>query len=447
MDKTLAQADLRDTLHDIAQPNDDALFAKVNWHLLPLLITCYVIAYLDRINIGFAQLQMKQSLPFSDAVYAAGAGIFFIGYFLFEVPSNLILERIGARKTLLRIMLCWGLCAAAMMFVQTPMQFYALRFALGAFEAGFFPGVILYLTYWYPSSRRAKAISIFMVALPLAGIIAGPASGWLMKFMNGVLGLHGWQWLFVLHGLPAPLLGIVAYFYLKDRPEDATWLTQGEKHALRRLLNQDSPHTAHGHGALGTLLRDPKVYLLSLTYFLFLGASYAVVFWTPTLIKSWGVADVFVVGLLAGIPAVVGAVTMVLVGRSSDRHQERRKHFFCMAVLAALGLFLTIFAKGHLVLSIAALAVVAVGKSSTTPLFFAAVSEYVPRKTAAGGIALISSLGNLGPSVMPSITTWITSTTGSPVPGLAFVMGLYLCAGALLMSTMRRKPHQPPQPA
>ena len=434
MEKTLAPADLR----PLAQPNDDALFTKVNWHLLPLLITCYVIAYLDRINIGFAQLQMKHALPFSDAVYAAGAGIFFVGYFLFEVPSNLILERIGARKTLLRIMVCWGLCAAAMIFVQTPMQFYALRFALGAFEAGFFPGVILYLTYWYPSSRRAKAISTFMVALPIAGIIAGPASGWLMKFMDGVLDLHGWQWLFVVHGLPAPLLGIVAYFTLKDRPEDAAWLTQGEKHTLRRLLSQDT--TRAGHGALGSLLRDPKVYLLSLTYFLFLGASYAVVFWTPTLIKSWGVADVFVVGLLAGIPAVVGAASMVLVGRSSDRHQERRRHFACMALLAALGLFLTIFAKGHLVWSIVALAVVAVGKSSTTPLFFAAVSEYVPRKTAAGGIALISSLGNLGPSVMPSITTWITGATGSPVPGLAFVMALYLCAAALLMHVLRHKP-------
>lgn len=439
MEQALDQANLRAT----EQPNDDALFAKVSWHLLPLLITCYVIAYLDRINIGFAQLQMKQSLPFSDAVYAAGAGIFFVGYFLFEVPSNLILEKIGARKTLLRIMVCWGLCAAAMMFVQTPMQFYALRFALGAFEAGFFPGVILYLTYWYPSSRRAKAISIFMVALPIAGIIAGPASGWLMKFMNGVLGLHGWQWLFVVHGLPAPLLGIVVYFTLKDRPEDATWLTQGEKHTLRRLLSQDSTHAGHGHGAQGALLRDPKVYLLSLTYFLFLGASYAVVFWTPTLIRSWGVADVFVVGLLAGIPAVVGAISMVVVGRSSDRHQERRRHFLCMAVLAALGLFLTIFAKGHLVWSIVALAVVAVGKSSTTPLFFTAVSEYIPRKTAAGGIALISSLGNLGPSIMPSVTTWITSTTGSPVPGLTFVMGLYLCAGALLMCVVRRGPNHP----
>jgi len=435
MEKALAEAELR----DVAQPNDDALFAKVSWHLLPLLITCYVIAFLDRINIGFAQLQMKQSLPFGDAVYAFGAGIFFIGYFLFEVPSNLMLEKIGARKTLLRIMVCWGLCAAAMVFVQTPAQFYTLRFLLGAFEAGFFPGVILYLTYWYPSSRRAKAISIFMVATPIAGIIAGPTSGWIMKFMNGALDLHGWQWLFIVHGLPAPLLGLVAYFTLKDRPEDANWLTQGDKNRLRRLLDQDSPQA--GHGSLRTLLRDPKVYLLSLTYFLFLGANYAVVFWTPTLIKSWGVHDVFVVGLLASIPSVVGVVGMVLVGRSSDHHQERRRHFLCMAVLAALGLFLTIFAKGHLVWSLAALAVVSIGKSSSTPIFFASVSEYIPRKTAAGGIALISSLGNLGPSIMPSVTTWITSSVGSPVPGLAFVMGLYLCAGALLMSAMRRGPN------
>jgi D-galactonate transporter len=412
------------------------LFSKIDRHLLPLLTTCYVIAFLDRINIGFAQLQMKQSLPFSDTVYASGAGIFFIGYLLFEVPSNLMLERIGARKTLLRIMVCWGLVASAMMLVQTPMQFYVLRFLLGVFEAGFFPGVILYLTHWYPRTQRAKAISIFMIATPLAGVIAGPVSGLVMKSMEGVLDLHGWQWLFILQGMPAPILGIVAYFLLVDRPEDAKWLTDSQKHALRDLLSRDTPPAA-GHGSLRALARDPMVYMLSVVYTLFLGSSYAMVFWIPTLIKSWGVQDVFAVGVLAAVPAVAGVVGMVLIGRSSDRRQERKYHFLFAIGFSSLGLLLTIVAEGYLVWSIAALAICAIGKSSLTPLFFTMVSEYVPKKAAAGGIALISSLGNIGPAVMPSITAWITASAGSPVPSLIFLSALYLVSGALLLRVTR----------
>ena len=202
----------------------EAVYSKVSWRIMPLLVICYIIAYLDRINIGYAQLQMKQTLPFSDAVYGLGAGIFFIGYFLFEVPSNLMLEKIGARKTLLRIMFCWGIVATGMMFVQTPTQFYVLRFLLGAFEAGFFPGMILYMTYWYPPARRGQMIAIFMTATTVAGVIAGPLCGGIMKWMDGVNGWHGWQWLFLVQGLPASVLGIVAFFYLQDKPEDAHWL-------------------------------------------------------------------------------------------------------------------------------------------------------------------------------------------------------------------------------
>jgi sugar phosphate permease len=225
----------------------DALYSKVSWRIIPLLIVCYIVAYLDRINIGYAQLQMKQTLTFSDAVYGLGAGIFFIGYFLFEVPSNLLLEKIGARKTLLRIMFCWGIVAAAMMFVQTPTQFYVLRFLLGVFEAGFFPGIILYLTYWYPSKRRGQVIAVFMAATTVAGVIAGPLCGGIMKYMDGANGWAGWQWLFLVQGLPASLLGIVAYFYLQDKPEDARWLNASEKSELRTNLetmaSSPAPHT------------------------------------------------------------------------------------------------------------------------------------------------------------------------------------------------------------
>ena len=423
-------------------PADEALFAKIGWRLLPLLIVCYIVAFLDRINIGFAQLQMKQTLPFNDAAYAFGASIFFAGYFLFEVPSNLLLEKIGARKTLLRIMLCWGIIAAGMVFVQTTTQFYVMRFLLGAFEAGFFPGIILYLTYWYPGTRRGKVISIFMTATAAAYLIAGPLSGWIMKYMDGLLGYHGWQWLFVTQGLPASLLGVIAFFVLKDKPEQAAWLTPDEKASLRNHLDNDA-HLVRpaSHGSFGAMLTDPKVFTLALVYFLVLGAAYTMVFWMPSLIRSWGVADVFLVGMLSAIPPLFGVVGMVLIGRSSDRHLERRRHFFACAALAAIGLFITILAQGNLVLSLVGMTVLTIGQSTLAPLFFAAVSEYLPRKTAAGGIALISSLGNLGPFVMPSITTWLNTSTHSPVTSMYLVIALFLLSGALLTLVMRPAAH------
>jgi D-galactonate transporter len=417
---------------------DEALFSKVSWHLLPLLILCYVVAFIDRINIGFAQLQMKQTLAFSNEAYAFGAGIFFVGYFLFEVPSNLILEKIGARKTLLRIMFCWGIVAASMMFVQTTTMFYVLRFLLGAFEAGFFPGIILYLTYWYPSARRGKVISIFMTATAIGYLLAGPLSGWIMKYMNGLGGHHGWQWLFVVQGLPASILGIVAFFYLKDKPEQANWLDAGEKALLRSHIENDA-HTVEtaSHGSFWALLKDPKVFTMAFIYFLFLGANYTLVFFMPTLIKSWGIPDVFMVGLLSAIPAVVGAVGMVFVGRSSDKHLERRRHFFFCVALAAAGLLIAVFTQGNLLLGLAGLAIMAVGQSANTPIFFAAVSEYLPKKSAAGGIALISSLGNLGPSVVPLLTTWMSTTTGSSTNSMYLVVALWLISGFILMRAIR----------
>ena len=420
---------------------DKALFSKVNWHLLPLLIVCYIISFIDRINIGFAQLQMKQTLTFSDEAYAFGAGIFFLGYFLFEVPSNLMLEKIGARKTLLRIMFCWGIVASAMMYVQTPTQFYVLRFLLGAFEAGFFPGIILYLTFWYPSARRGQVIAIFMTGTAIAYLLAGPTSGAIMKYMDGFLNHHGWQWLFVVQGLPASFLGIVAFFYLKDRPEDASWLSASEKTALRGHLDNDKQCVeGASHGSLGALLRDPKIYVLSFIYCVFLGASYAMLFWVPTLIKSWGVVDVFWIGMASALPALFGIVGMVLIGRSSDAHRERRWHFMLSTSLAAAGVLMTILTQGNLVGSLAGLCLMSIGQSAMTPIFFAAVSEYVPRKTAAGGIALISSLGNLGPFVTPSLVASINSATGTQVTSLAVVMTLWIAAGAILTFVLRPAP-------
>ena len=416
----------------------ESVYSKVSWRIMPLLVICYIVAFLDRINIGYAQLQMKQTLPFSDAVYGLGAGIFFIGYFIFEVPSNLMLEKIGARKTLLRIMFCWGIVATLMMFVETPMQFYVLRFLLGAFEAGFFPGVILYLTFWYPPARRGQMIAVFMTATTIASVLAGPVCGAIMKWMDGVNGWHGWQWLFLMQGLPASVLGIVAFLYLQDKPEDAQWLDNGEKKVLRDHLEHDKGLVAGaGHGSLWQMLKDPKVYSLALVYFLVLGATYTMVFWLPTLIKSWGIADLFMIGIYAAIPNVFGIVGMVLIGRSSDRMKERRWHFTACALIASFGLAITIFTQGNFVGSMVGLCIATVGIASATPLFFTITSEYLSKAAAAGGIALISSLGNLGAAVSPSVTGAINAATGNPANSMYLVIALYIGAAVLLMRSVR----------
>jgi D-galactonate transporter len=412
--------------------------SKVSWRIMPLLFICYMIAYLDRVNIGYAQLQMKQTLPFGDAAYGLGAGIFFIGYFLFEVPSNLMLERIGARKTLLRIMFCWGFVAAAMMFVQTQMQFYVLRFLLGAFEAGFFPGIILYLTFWYPPARRGQMIAIFLSATVIMSILAGPISGAILKYMNGLNGWHGWQWLFLLQGLPASILGIVAYLYLQDKPEDARWLDDREKQVLRDHLDRDQGLVeCASHGSFWQSLRDPKIYVLSLAYFFAIGGIYALVFWVPTLIKSWGVTDLFKIGVYAAIPNIFGVIGMILIGRSSDRHKERRWHYVASALLATVGLGIATQMEGNLVGSLVGLSIGSIGISTLTPMFFTITSEYLSKAAAAGGIALISSLGNLGSAASPVVGGALTASTGNPISTMYMVMVMFILAGVIVMLAVR----------
>jgi sugar phosphate permease len=436
------------TVGDAAPPASEttareAMYAKINWRLIPLLLIAYMVAYLDRINIGYAQLQMKETLPFDTAVYGFGAGIFFFGYVLFEVPSNILLEKIGARKTLLRIMVCWGLVASAMMFVTTPMQFYVARFLLGVFEAGFFPGVILYFTYWYPSKRRGQVIAIFMSATTMVSVVAGPLCGAILKYMNGLNGWHGWQWLFLVQGLPAALLGVIVFLVLQDKPADAKWLTPAEKNLLRRDLDEGKEAAAGQHGGvLRQLLRDPKVWALAAVYFLLLGATYVMVFWLPTLIQSWGVKDMLMIGIYAAIPNAVGVAGMVMIGRSSDRFQERRWHFAACTALAAVALWVTTLLQGALVGSLVALSLAVVGLASATPLFFTLVSEYLSKTTAACGIALVSTLGNFGPAVSPSIAGLITQRTGDGIYSMYFVVALYVLAGSLLLLAVRASDRQ-----
>ncbi|HXZ10535.1 MAG TPA: MFS transporter, partial [Paraburkholderia sp.] len=281
-----------------ASAHDEQLYRKVSMRIIPFLFLCYVVSFLDRINIGFAQLQMKHDLGFSDAMYGLGAAVFYVGYVLFEVPSNMLLARFGARRTFTRIMLLWGIASVGMMFVSTPTHFYALRFLLGVFEAGFFPGIVLYLTYWYPAHRRAAVLSIFFAGVAVAGVLGGLFSGWIMRDMAGVLGLFGWQWMFVIEGVPAVLLGLVAAFWLVDGPQHARWLSTAEKEHL--IAQRDAGHkawAAHSSTSFAHALRNPRVYLFAFIYFSLTCASLTLNFWMPLMIRDFGVHDVLWISL------------------------------------------------------------------------------------------------------------------------------------------------------
>lgn len=412
-----------------------ATYGKVTRRLVAFLFVCYMMSYLDRINVGFAQLQMKQDLGFSDAVYGLGAGIFFLGYVLFEVPSNLLLMRIGARRTMLRIMLAWGLISSAMMFVSSPAMFYAMRFLLGAFEAGFLPGIILYLTFWFPGSRRARIIAIFMSAVPVAGVIGGPLSGWIMSAFDGASGLRGWQWMFLLEGIPTVLLGLMVPFLLVDRPRDATWLTEREKGIIGQALAAErGAEGAEQHRTFGQALRDPRVYLLSFTYFTIICGVYTISFWLPTILKGAGVADVFSIGLYSAIPYAVGALGMVLIGRHSDLRMERRWHLAACGFVGAASLVWLALSGGSLALSLAALSLGTATIFAGMPVFWAIPTSYLSGAAAAGGIAAINSLALIGGFLSPTIMGWAKDATGSLDSGLYLTAALLVAGGAAILA-------------
>ncbi len=409
---------------------DNSLFRKISWRLLPVLCVCYVFNYLDRTNVGYAQLQMKEHLAFSDAVFGVGASIFFIGYALFEVPSNMLLARIGVRATLLRIMGLWGLASAAMMFVATPTQFYVLRFLVGMFEAGFAPGVLYYLTLWFPRQRLAQATALFFMAFSLAPIVAGPTAGAIMTWLDGALGLRGWQWLFVLEGIPCLLLGIIAFATLPDRPELARWLNDAERARLQHLLREGAPASAHhGRGGLRDAMRDARVWMLGFISFLVILGIYALAFWKPTLLKGMGLS-IMQVGLVATIPATCGVAAAVLVGRHSDRTGERRWHFGLAALIAAAGLLLTtLFPKDPLP-AILCLTLVSIGTSSAFTVLWSIPGSILTGPSAAAGIAIISTVGSSAGMVAPAAVGAIKAATGS------FTLSLYLLSLALVLAAV-----------
>ncbi len=377
-----------------------AVIRKVAWRLMPLIMICYLFAFFDRINISFAKFQLQGDLGLSDTAYGLGASLFVIGYVLFEVPSNMLLYRVGARRWIARIMISWGIATAAMVFVHTEWQFYGLRFVIGAMEAGFAPGVLYYLTLWFPPSHRGRITSLLFLASAFSGLVGAPAAGLVLGHLNGALGMPGWHWLFLLGGVPCVLLGVLVMVQLKDRIEDASWLSGNEKAWLAGQIAQQSRHPQGGHSLLGAL-RTPGFLMLGLVYFLIQIASYGLNFWAPHLIRTAGTQNPTLIGLLTSVPYIAGAIAMVTVGRLSDASGERRKYVVALLLMASVGFFAAGYFDRQTTLLLVALAVIGAGVVASIPAFWALPPKLVTGAGAAGGIAVINTLGQLGGIVSP----------------------------------------------
>ncbi|MET7246719.1 MFS transporter [Methylobacterium sp. EM32] len=414
----------------------DSAYRKATARIVPLLILAFLAAYLDRVNVGFAKLQMAADLQFSDAVYGAGAGIFFLGYFLFELPSNLILHRVGARTWLARIMVTWGLISAATMLVQTAWQFYAVRFALGLAEAGFMPGVIYYLSAWFPAERRGRVVGLFFIGLGVAGLIGGPLSGLILGKMSGVLGYAGWQWLFLLESLPSVVVGIALLLLLEDRVEQARWLSADEKAAIAEDVAAE--RKAKPALTLKAALTNRYLILMTGIFFICNLCLYGLNFWLPTLITNMGVKDPAMVGVVSALPSLCAIASMVLVSRSSDRFRERRWHLAGLYLTGAVGLGLSVLWQSQPVLGVFALCIATAGILAIPPLFWNLPTAMLSGVAAAGGLAVLNSFANLSGFFGPAIVGWTSQATGKTELSILFLAAtLVLAAGLIFLIPAR----------
>ena len=435
---------------------EQATFRKISWRLMPLLFACYIVAFLDRVNVGFAKLQMVSELGWSDAVYGFGAGVFFLGYFLFEVPSNLLLERVGARRWIARIMVTWALVSAAFAFVDvipwgplprmfgvTPdvFGFYALRLLLGMAEAGFFPGIVLYLTYWFPADRRGRAFARFMTAIAVANVLGAPLSGYIMQAFEGVGGWPGWRWLFVLESVPSLLMGILILLLLPDGPARAAWLTPDERAFVQaRLALGPNGANSASHGGLRAAFGSARVWALAYVYFTTAMALYGVNFWMPTIIQELGLGTTayLEIGLLSMIPWGIAGGTMLWWGNHSDRSGERRWHVTASLVCAASGLAMLAFTGTHVVSSLVALSLVAAGVLSGMSTFWSIPTAFLRGTAAATGIAWINSVGNLGGHFGPDLIGRVRTATGSSAAAF-LTLAVLGVSGALVVARVTRE--------
>jgi ACS family tartrate transporter-like MFS transporter len=420
-------------MSDIATPASSLLeqraIRRITWRLIPFLMLLYLVAFLDRINVGFAALTMNKDIGLTSQMFGLGAGIFFLGYFVFEVPSTVILHHVGARFWIGRVMITWGLVSVAMTFTRGPISFYILRFLLGLAEAGFFPGIILYLSYWFPANHRSAVTAMFMAAAPIAGFIGSPVSGALMQ-LDGLLGLRGWQWLFLLEGIPALVLGVVTFRFLTDRPADAKWLTVDERDWLSSTIQREQTNIkdSRSHSAWRALA-DWKVLALSLAYFGTSAGLYTIGFWAPLIVKGLGFS-VFHVGLLVAIPNLIAVVGMVLWSRNSDRTGERYWHSALACLIGAIGMAVAARAGSSAFLAIAGLSLTAFGVSAAKPPLWCLPTTFFAGTAAAASIGLINSLGTMGGFVGPYMIGSSSGTSGN------FTRGLYLVGGTLIVSAV-----------
>jgi MFS family permease len=408
---------------------ESATYHKADVRLLPFLFLCYILAYLDRVNVGFAKLQMLKDLSMSDAAFAAGAGIFFIGYFFFEVPSNVLLKKFGARMWIARIMVSWGVISACMIFVKGEWSFYAMRFLLGLAEAGFFPGVIFYLTLWYPSKLRASRTAWFVAAIAVSGVIGNPISGCIMDRLDGAMNLAGWQWLFLSEGIPSVIVGLWVIYYLDSSIEEAKWLTVEEKVLLtNNLIAEDKHKTEH---RLADAFKSGKVWVLCAIYFTLMIGLYGIAFWLPTIVKAFGIKGYFKVGLITAIPYGVAVIGMILLSVHSDRTGERRLHYVLNVTAGAIGLVLSGVFASNPVLAIIFLSIGTLGVIGSMPLFWPLPSAFLAGTAAAAGIGIVNSVGNLGGYFGPNIPIWAKHFSSDRSAALYIIAGI-LMIGAFL---------------
>lgn len=410
----------------------DATYKKVALRFIPFFMICYVVAYLDRINIGIAKLNMLSDLQFSEEIYGLGAGLFFIGYFLFEVPSNIIMHKIGPKVWIARIMVTWGIISALMIFVTQPWQFYVLHFFLGIAEAGFYPGVILFLTYWFPNRRRGKVTALFQAGIPVAGIIGSPLSGWLMTTFDQVNGHHGWQWMFVLEAIPTIPLAIIALCLLNNNVQDAKWLSTAQRELILKEIQQDNHNKEHL--PFLKILADKRVWKIICMTFPAMAGLYTLGFYLPTLIRDAGAEGSLMIGLLCAIPYTVAIVSMILVGRSSDLRVERRWHLAIVLLMGAIGLLLSVWFGKNLTMVVIALSIAAAGIISFSPIMWTIPTAFLGGITAAAAIGVINSLANLGGFVSPYLIGFITDTFHSPEYAIYIIAASLVCSALLALS-------------
>lgn len=398
------------------------VYGRIAWKILPFLIICYLFAYLDRVNVGFAKLRMLEDLQFSEAAFGLGAGLFFIGYLLFEAPSNVLMMKIGAKKTIMRIMLLWGLFSMAFAFVQTPMQFYVLRFLLGVAEAGFYPGIVLYLTFWFPSRFRGRMLGLFMTAIPLSGVIGAPLSGWILHQMHDHSGLAGWQWLFLIEGFPSVVLALMIPWMLTDTPRQAKWLTDDEKRYVESDLEADVKAKAEGfHPTIMMMLKDRRVWVMVALCLCQAVGIYGVSFWLPSLINGLGYDDPLTIGIISAVPFLAGAIALNVLARSSDKRLERRWHLIAAFGASAIGLSASVVLHQNPVAAIAALTLGAAGVYAASTMMWMLPSIFLGGVGMAAAIGLINSIGGLGGFISPYVMGLIKDATHDTAAGVFFI--------------------------